>query len=520
MKGNRTKNATRNMVFGLLLKLYHLLVPFLMRTAMIYLLGVQYLGLNGLFTSILQVLNLAELGVGSAMTFSMYKPIAENDEVTICALMRLYKVYYRVIGIIILTIGLCLLPFIPNLISGDIPANINIYVLYVMNLMATVLTYWLYAYKNCILTAHQRSDVANKVQLITDTIMYGTQIFVLAVFHNYYLYVLANLATRALTNIIIAKAADRMYPQFQARGNLPKESVDKINRRIKDLFTSKLGLVVNENLDTVIVSAFLGLTTLAIYQNYFYMVKAVIGIMKTVLYSCMAGIGNSLVVETKEHNYANFKKFTFIVCWLSGVCFACFVCLYQPFMELWMGADLMLDFSYVILFSVYFFIYEIFTVINIYKDAAGIWHEDRFRPLICAVANLFLNLALIRYIGLYAVLLSTVLSLLVIGIPWLIHNVFSLIFDTKLIKEFVWILCKSVVMTVIACGVTYFVCTLVPFDAYIELFAKAIVCAIVPNVVFLIIYGRSTEFADMLVIANRMTGGKVKPLRKYIEKFN
>lgn len=516
MKGNRTKNATRNMVFGLLLKLYHLLVPFLMRTAMIYLLGVQYLGLNGLFTSVLQVLNLAELGVGSAMTFSMYKPIAENDEVTICALMRLYKIYYRIIGIVILSMGLCLLPFIPNLIASDVPADINIYVLYVMNLMATVLTYWLFAYKNCILSAHQRSDISSKVHFVTDTIMYVTQISVLAIFHNYYLYVMANLVTRALTNIIISRVADRMYPQFQAKGKLPKENVDKINQRIKDLFTSKLGVVVNENLDTVIVSAFLGLTTLAIYQNYFYMVKAVIGVMKTVLYSCMAGIGNSLVVETKEHNYANFKKFTFIVCWLSGVCFACFVCLYQPFMELWMGKELMLDFSYVLLFSIYFFIYEIFTVINIYKDAAGIWHEDRFRPLICAIANLIMNLALIKFIGLYAVLLSTVLSLLVIGIPWLIHNVFSFIFDTKQIKEYVWILCKSVVMTGIACAVTYFVCEFVPFDAYIELFVKLVICGIVPNIVFLCIYGRSDDFKGMLVIVNRMTGGKIKPLKRYV----
>lgn len=516
MKGNRTKNAMRNIVFGLLLKLYHLLIPFLMRTVMINLLGVQYLGLNGLFTSVLQVLNLAELGVGSAMTFSMYKPIVENDEVTICALMRLYKIYYCIIGLVILTMGLCLLPFIPHLIASDMPTDINIYVLYIMNLMATVLTYWLFAYKNCILTAHQRSDISSKVHFVTDTFMYGAQVFVLAIFHNYYFYVLANLITRALTNIVISRVADYMYPQFEAKGKLAKEYSAKINQRIKDLFTSKLGVVVNDNLDTVLVSAFLGLTTLAIYQNYFYMVKAIIGIMKTIFSSCMAGIGNSFVVETKEHNYANFKKLTFIVCWLSSVCFACFVCLYQPFMELWMGKELMLDFSYVILFSVYFFVYEIFTVVNIYKDAAGIWHEDRFRPLICAIANLMMNLLLINYIGLYAVLLSTILSLLLIGIPWLIHNVFSFIFDVKHIKEYVWILCKSVVVTTISCGITYYVCEFVPFDAYVELSIKVMICVTVPNLVLLGFYGRTKEFKDMLIIINRMTAGKIKALQRYV----
>ena len=145
MKIERTKNATRNIIFGTILKVYQIAIPFLMRTVMIYLLGIEYLGLNSLFTSILQVLNLAELGVGSAMVFSMYKPIAEDDEITICALMKLYRNYYRVIGFVILLAGCVLLPFLPHLIKSDVPPDINIYVLYLMNLFATVLTYWLFA---------------------------------------------------------------------------------------------------------------------------------------------------------------------------------------------------------------------------------------------------------------------------------------------------------------------------------------------------------------------------------------
>ena len=146
MKIEKSKNASRNIIFGVLLKVYQILVPFLMRTIMMYAIGVQYLGLNSLFTSILQVLNLAELGVGSAMVFSMYKPIACNDETTICALMKLYRLYYRVIGGVILVVGMLLVPFLPRLIAEDVPANINIYYLYILNLLATVLTYWLFAY--------------------------------------------------------------------------------------------------------------------------------------------------------------------------------------------------------------------------------------------------------------------------------------------------------------------------------------------------------------------------------------
>ena len=201
MKIEKTKNASRNIIFGFTLKLYQLLLPFIMRTVIMYAIGVQYLGLNSLFTSILQVLNLAELGVGSAMVFSMYKPIAEDDSVTICALMKLYRLYYRIIGGIILVIGLILTPFVPYLIAGDVPANINIYVLYILNLLATVLTYWLFAYRNSILQAYQRTDIVSKVTICTDTIKYLLQIAALVVFRNYYYYVIAVLITQSLNNI-------------------------------------------------------------------------------------------------------------------------------------------------------------------------------------------------------------------------------------------------------------------------------------------------------------------------------
>ena len=190
MKIERTKNAKRNMIFGTALKLYQILLPFVMRTAMVYCLGVQYLGLNSLFTSILQVLNLAELGVGSAMVFSMYRPIAEEDHKTICALINLYKWYYRIIGVVVMVAGLILLPFIPHLINGEVPKDINVYVLYLLNLGATVLTYWLFAYRNSVLQGYQRSDVVSKVNIVTDTVKYALQIGALFIFQNYYYYVI------------------------------------------------------------------------------------------------------------------------------------------------------------------------------------------------------------------------------------------------------------------------------------------------------------------------------------------
>lgn len=383
-----------------------------MRTAMIYLMGVQYLGLNSLFTSALQVLNLGELGVGSAMVFSMYKPIAENDNTTICALMKLYRTYYRVIGLVIAVVGCALIPFIPRLIKSDVPADINIYILYLLNLGTTVLSYWLFAYKNSILQAHQRADVVSKVTLVTSTIQYGSQLFVLWAFHNYYLYVIVMLATQALTNIVTAVCADKLYPQFKPRGKVDKIQVQKINQRIRDLFTSRIGGVVYDSADTIVVSAFLGLTVLAVYQNYFFILNAITGFIAVVFAACTAGIGNSIVMESKEKNYQDLNKFAFIITWIAGFCSACLLCIYQPFMELWVGKDLILSFSAVVCFVIYFFVRQFNALFNLYKDASGMWHEDRLRPLIAALTNLVLNLILVKFIGIYGILLSTVLTIL------------------------------------------------------------------------------------------------------------
>ena len=267
MRIERTKNATKNIIFGIILKLYQILVPFLMRTTMIYFMGVEYLGLNSLFTSVLQVLNLAELGIGSAMVFSMYKPIAEDDNEKICALMNLYKLYYRIIGLVILVVGLILCPFIPYLIKSDLPPDMNIYVLYLLNLMATVFSYWLFAYKNSVLQAHQRQDVISKVTLVVNTIQYILQLIVICLFKNYYMYVIILLLSQILINIATAYKSNKIYPQYKAKGKLEKIQIREINQRVKDLFTSKIGGVIVNSADSIVISAFLGLTALAIQQR-------------------------------------------------------------------------------------------------------------------------------------------------------------------------------------------------------------------------------------------------------------
>lgn len=511
-KIERTKNASRNIFFGIILKVYQIVVPFLMRTVMIYLMGVQYLGLNSLFTSVLQVLNLAELGVGSAMVYSMYKPIAEDDCLTICALMKLYRKYYRVIGTVIALIGGIITPFIPRLINGEVPKGINIYILYLLNLSATVLSYWLFAYKNSILQANQRTDVISKVSLLTNTIQYGIQILVLWIFHNYYYYVITMLLTQALTNIVSAICADKLYPNFKPKGMIEKEKIKEINQRIKDLFTSKIGGVIYDSADTIVISAFLGLTVLAIYQNYFYILNAITGFIMVIFNACTAGIGNSIVVETREKNFQDLKKFTFIICWIAGLCSCCLLCLYQPFMKLWVGEDLMLKVSAVVCFVIYFFVRQINALFNMYKDASGMWHEDKYRPLVSAVVNLGLNLFLVQFMGIYGIILSTVLAIICVGMPWLLHNLFTVIFEKKDMLFFLKNLFFYCIVVIVSCIVSYFICSMIDTNLVVTLLVRGIICCIIPNIIFFVAYRNKEEYQESLVLANNITRGKFKGL--------
>lgn len=529
MKLERTKNAQKNIAVGMVLKVYQMVMPFLMRSAMIHFMGIQYLGLNSLFTSVLHILNLAELGVGSAMVFSMYKPIVEDDTQTICALMGLYRKYYRIIGLLIGVVGAALTPLIPHLIEKGVPENLNIYVLYLLNLGSTVLTYWLFAYKNCLLSAHQRTDVASTVTMITTTVQYAIQLLVMIVWENYYIHIIVALATQALNNIITAIVTTKMYPQYMPKGKLPKEQTKNINRRIRDLFTGKLGNVILTSADSVVISAFLGVTVLAIYQNYYFIVTSVIGIVEIILQSITAGLGNSYVTETKEKNYKDLQKFTFLFTWLLGVCVCCFLGLYQPFMRLWLRRDYwLLDYGAVICFAVYFFVYCMNRLLNVYKDAAGLWHEDRFRPLLTALVNLGLNLLLINVWGIYGVLLSTVVSMVFVGMPWLLHNIFTMFFPKELLKGYVKQIFKSILITVLAGVVIWLICTPIEFDfnvptrvnMLLTLMVRICVCLTVPNVLFYFLLRRSEQFRPSVQFLDRLSKDRLKLEARFVPKSN
>ena len=317
-----------------------------------------------------------------------------------------------------------------------------------------------------------------------------------------------------MTNILTAYVVTKMYPEYKPAGTLPKEKIREINCRIRDLFTSKIGAVIVNSADTIVISAFLGLTVLAVYQNYFFILNAIIGVVAIIFGACMAGIGNSIIVESKEKNFNDLNIITFIIAWIAGFCTTCLMCLYQPFMEIWVGEDWKLKFSAVICFCIYYFIYEINQLLTTYKDAAGIWHEDRFRPLVTAMVNLALNLLMVQVWGIYGVILSTVLSTILVGMPWLLHNLFTVLFRKEELVIYLKKLLYYMVITVLGSFMTYIFCMLVQAEPVITLLLRGILCCIISNVCYFIAYWRTPELKQSVQLINEVTKEKISFLKK------
>ena len=503
--GSRTKNATRNIIWGVIEKASAILMPFITRTVLIKVLGADYLGLNSLFVSVLQVLSISELGIGTAIIFSMYKPIAKNDKKTICALLSMYRTIYRRVGAIILLVGLLITPFIPKIISGEYPDDINICALYLIYLFNTSISYFLYAYKQAIFVAHQRSDIVSKRATFFSFVSNVAQMLVLVFLRNYYAYAiiipLATIGTN-ISNAIIAKKA---YPELVCKGEISKKEKGEIKKRVKGLMSFKIYNVIFSSVDTIVISSFLGLTQLAIYNNYYYVQTAILGFLNIITNSITAGIGNKMVTDSPEANYKDFKKIVFMNAWITSWCAICLICLYQHFMNIWMGPELLLGFDTMLLMALYFFIPKVSSITYTYREAAGLWWQDRFRPIIAAVVNLAINIALVNTIGINGVIISTLFCSIFINIPWGSHVLFRNYFKRKAAPYLLKLIGYALVMMIVA-AITYWACSRVADGGILGLIIKVIICAILPNVLLILAYCKTNEFKESKRMLKKMIG--------------
>ena len=491
MKDTRTANATRNVIFGVINRFVTLVLPFVTRTIVLYLFGASFLGIGTLFSSILSFLSLAELGLGTAIVYTMYRPIAENDYIRLNALLNYYRKLYRIIGLVILVIGTLLVPAVPFLIKKDPPAGINVYLLYYLYLINSVVSYFFAGYKQSLLAAHQRNDITSNITTGVNLFVQFGQIFILYCTKNFYAYAIIPIIGTLITNALNSYITNKKYPNIKCTGEIDSVTRKGIYKRLSGLFGTKLNSIVVHSADVMVISAFLGLSMTAQYGNYYYIMNAICGFIMVMYSSLTAGIGNKLVTDSLEENYSFFKKLSFVNAWIAGWCSVCLLCLYEPFMHIWVGDKLKLGMAFVICMVGYFFVYTIQRTVLTFKDAAGLWSEDKLRPYVSMIVNIVSNLVLVRIIGIYGIVLSTIIAF-TISLPWANYVLYKKLFKKPPIKNIIGIL-RYLLITLVAALPTYLICIKIP-DGIGWFLCRAVICCVVPNLIFWLFFRKFNEY--------------------------
>ena len=494
MSDSRIKNTTRIMVTSTIFRIINLAFPFVINSIIIKTLGVDYLGLNMLFASILQVLTLSELGFGSAMVFSMYKPIAEGNTEKVSALLALYRKVYLIIGCVILGCGLLCIPILPYLIDGDVPNGLNIYILFIISLFNCVITYFMFAYRSALIEAHQRKVVTDKINILIEIALNISKIIILVTTMNYYLFCLLLPVYTIINSLLVWIFSRKLYPQYKCSGNITAVEKKSIFSRVVVMSINRLCYVLSNSFDSIIVSSFLGLDILGQYNNYFVIANAVMMFMKILTRSATSSIGNSMVCESTKKNYEDFGVFQFGFGMLLSWASICILCLNQPFINIWVGEKLMFDPVTAGTFAVYTYAILSSEVFMAYREAAGIWAHDRIRPFLEGILNLGMNIILVKLIGVKGVMISTIITMGLIRTVWGSYYLFNEYFKEYSHKRYLLKLLHYLIFTVIAGFLSFYVCGLVTIDGIGGLALKLIICTAIPLTVFIPVYCRTKEF--------------------------
>lgn len=498
MTSENVKNTTRNIIWGIVNRTTAFLIPFVMRTVMIRLLGTEYLGLDSLFSSVLQMLNIAELGFSSAVVFSMYKPIAENDSNKICALLNLYRSAYRIIGICILAVGLSITPFLPKLIKGNIPSDLNLYFLYFIFLGNTTIGYWMFSYKKSLLSAHQREDLNINANTVCTLLKSFLQFCILVVCRDYYLFLLIMPFMSMVENFYIERLTGKLFPQYVCCGRLDQNSRQDISRRIGGLMIRKICQLSRNSMDNIIISAYLGLAKVTIYGNYYTILYGIHTFLECITKAMTASVGRNIVVTDTEKNHADMMHFTFMYMWIASICTICLLVLFQPFMLLWMGSQLMLSQTVVVLLCIYMYSLCLGDIITVYATSAGLWWESRYRSALEAASNILLNIILGKYFGISGIILATVLSIIFINFIYGTVIVYKYYFINQTFHAYYLRHLFYAAVTVATAYLVYTVCCWLNDGSFIWLLIKGLVAFILSNLLLLLAYHRTKDFHDAM----------------------
>ena len=498
MRLERKKNAKFNIIWGTANNIVEIVSPFICRTVLLHVLGSEILGLDSLFISVLSIINIAEMGFASAVAFSMYKPIAQSNYESIRKILNYLKRVYRYIGIIILSIGIILLPFLPNLIKNGLSSqNGNLYLLFSIYLCDSVLGYLILGHWSTLLSAFQANGYINIVKLFLNIIRTGVQVFSVLYFKEYFYYVLVIPITTVLSNVLFYKVCKKKYPSICCSGEVDNQTKKDIILRVKGLVIYKICSLSRNTFDSVFISAFLGLTINAYYIGYFSVYAALSKLMSVISESLISGVGNSMNLDSIEKNYHDMNRLNFVYMLIGGWMSICMLCLYQPFIALWLGKEAVFGFGVPLSFALYFYIAKMGDIRAMYSDAAGLWWENRYRSIFEAITNIILNYILINVFGVLGVVLASLLSILMIGFPLSTKVLFDRYFTNHSIMDFFISHIKYFFVSLIIGAISYGLCVIVHGSYINTIMYRCVICIFITPLLYWIVYYRIEYFEEV-----------------------
>ncbi len=499
-KDSRIKNSVYNFVTSVGAQLVTVVMSFVCRTVFINTLGESYLGITGLFGNILSMLSLAELGVGTAILYRLYEPLSEKNVPKIQAWMYFYKTAYRVIALIISGIGLCLIPFLPVLISDYDTLSglgVNAVFIFCLFLFRSVSSYLFFAYRSAIVKADQKQYILTIVGYAITIITNVLQMISLILFKDYIVYIVISVVMTLTENIIFAIISQKLYPYISKK---PQEKVSKkdIKETIKDcfaLFLYKLNSMVLKSTDNIVLSMFMGLKAIAVYSNYYIFYTTIKSLISNVFGSIVHSVGNLHTTKKVDHEYLIFKVTIFAALILGSTAGVGIFVVADEFVNVWIGEKWIIPQPFSLMMGFELFTVALCTALAKFRNAMGLFQQTKYRPVFSAIVNVVVSIVLVKHLGISGVILGTIISYwttFLVSDPIVLHKNG---FEGKYPARYFYITLLGNMCVVFIIGfVLKIVCSKILLEmGWISVVIHAMICAIITPLALFAINWRKAE---------------------------
>ncbi len=501
----RTEYSVMNTSVAFVAQAAAILMGFFTRVVFTRTLSEGYVGINGLFTDILNILSLSELGVGTAITFALYEPIAKNDIKKQQILMQMFRSFYRMTAAFVLGAGLLLVPFL-NILMKDRPDVDHLLLIYLLYLSNSVISYLL-IYKKTLVSAHQLNYLTvlyhNGFLVLQDI----CQILVLLLTGNFILFLIVAILCTFMGNVCMSKKADELFPYLKEKctEKLPENEKQEIGKNVRAMMMHKLGNVVVNNTDNLLISSFVGVVSAGVYSNYFLIIGSVRQVLDQALQGVTASVGNLGAMEVEEKVQKVFGLLFFIGQWVYGFAAICLFELLNPFVELAFGKKYLFTREIVLILCVNFFINGTRKAVIIFKESMGAFWYDRYKAVVEAALNLVISIVLVLKFGIFGVFAGTFFSTVLTSVWVEPYILFKYRFRQSPAKFYLRY-AGNVLMMAVAWGLTDLCCSAFHAGAFINLVVRLAICVVIPNIFLWIVYCRTDEWQEVFGLIKRIIG--------------